>query len=150
MEKRFELKHDKIFVDVYDNELNSNRIMDAEEIFDLFNEQNEKIKELEKDVNLWKSKAEHMLNVWKDQSAKDLKKIYDFAEEIQQLKQSQNSKAIEVLDKVKKYCENWKTYGDYYNYVLVEETSGVRTIQNLYEFINNQMTELKGENNGKL
>lgn len=99
-----------------------------------FNEQDENTKELKKEIVMWKSKAEHMLKICKEQSAKDLKKIYDCVEEIDQLKLSQNQKAIEVLDDVKYHC--------------MQETETLKydfnTCVGVVNYIDNQITELRG------
>lgn len=97
------------------------------ELYDLINERDEKIKELEK---ILKKKEEFICELGCDNI---------------KLTKSQNQKAIECLEKVKEYCEAWKQYADYYNYVLIEETAGIKGIPTLYEYINNQIAELRGE-----
>lgn len=181
MEERFDVEDEFI----RDREKDKIYFLGRYKMCDLLNEQDEKIKELEADVDLWKSKAEHMLKICKNQSAKDLKKIYDFAEENQQLKQevkqlksdcsmyksanylindigidkareimfqsekklkqSQNSKAIEVLEKVREiFIQSADEIGEEYR-----EDYFSLTLGNIKRIINNQITELRGEENEK-
>lgn len=41
----------------------------------------------------------------------------------------------EVCEKIKDFCENWKQYKSFYNYVLVEEKSGIKVCPTLYDFL---------------
>lgn len=151
MKKRFETINGICGDIIKDNQTDKEYTeFDADDLVDLLNEQNEKIKELESQVAKWKQDYENCSKLEKIISKERqycLDNWRESEEEIKQLKQSQNSKAIEVLENVKEYCENWKQYADYYTYVLLEETCGVRTVISLCEFIDSQITELRGEEN---
>lgn len=140
MKKRFEvLDNGKNFITIKENS-KADFFITEDNIEDFLNEQFKEIKELQEEIKKWKK---YLAQSEENRKFEQEKKNIAWAR-VGELKQTQNSKAIEVLDKVKEYCENWKQYADYYNYVLLEETGGVRTIQTLYEFINNQITELIG------
>lgn len=51
--------------------------------------------------------------------------------------------AVEQLERVKEFCENWKRIEPYFEYVIIKETSGVRCVPALYEFIDQLITEIK-------
>ena len=85
--ERYELKvYSNSFDDseVYDYAIIDNKneycLNTFQDYVDLLNQQDNEIK-------LWKIKAEHTLKCYQEQSAKDLKTIYDYAEENQQLKE---------------------------------------------------------------
>lgn len=40
-----------------------------------------------------------------------------------------------VCEKIKNYCENWKQYANFYNYVKIEETSGIKVCPTLYDVL---------------
>lgn len=97
-------------------------------IEDLTIENNQQDKEIEE----LKEKYNKLYECYKEQSQKDLKTIYEYVNENQQLKQSQNQKAIEELKKIKNYfldTEDW----------LVDSCA-------IEEFIINQLKELEVQN----
>ncbi len=60
-------------------------------------------------------------------------KCSDVQAKIQKLKSLELVK--EVCAKIKDYCENWKQYTNFYNYVKVEEKSGIRVCPTLYDIL---------------
>lgn len=172
---------------VYDNKLKSKRVIGIEECFELLNQQDARIKELEEQLSTatmyhgcealvnelkqenqqLKEKYNNLYKCYQKTSQEDLKDKYDLAEkneelkaenkrlkekistqlqnnadnvdfmenqrrEIEQLKQSQNQKAIEELKKIKNYfldTEDW----------LVDSCA-------IEEFIINQLKELEAQN----
>ncbi len=172
---------------VYDNKLKSKRVIGIEECFELLNQQDARIKELEEQLSTatmyhgcealvnelkqenqqLKEKYNNLYKCYQKTSQEDLKDKYDLAEkneelkaenkrlkekistqlqnnadnvdfmenqrrEIEQLKQSQNQKAIEELKKIKNYfldTEDW----------LVDSCA-------IEEFIINQLKELEVQN----
>lgn len=69
------------------------------------------------------------------------KKIYDLANKVDQLKQSQNNKAIEVLtDILVNLCSKYFTIFD-----NNDEPIRVLEIGQISDYINNQITELRGK-----
>lgn len=145
MEKRFEFQK-KLECWIHDHETKRNYgEFDLCFLADLLNEQDEKIKELEKDVVKRKLKAEHMFNVWKEQSAKDLKRIVDLAEKVNQFVKSQNSKLIEILEDIIKTFEYSKVFCGSKSTELdvVSATAYNQCIDDMKVIINNQITELK-------
>lgn len=177
MGKRFEPRFEHCIEDY--NTHTTLHCDDRVTICNLLNEQDEKIKELEKDIEIWQLKAAHMLNVCKEQSAKDLRKIYGLIEKNEQLtkqydqlnkkyceemdkntilkqqleektkelKQSQNQKAIEELEKMKKHFCGKRPVDDLASEVGVELGYPATQIQN---YLDNQITELRGEDGKKI
>lgn len=103
---------------------------DFDKLTDLLNMQDEKINELEKEIAqlkfdcaMYKS-ANYLINDIGIDKAKDIM----FQSE-KKLKQSQNSKAIEELEKIIEYIRNCETEPRYWD---------------ISNFINNQITELRG------
>lgn len=129
MGKRFELEHyNADLIDVYDNKLNTKRVMGIDEIFDLLNEQDEKIRMLENIV-----------------AGKELAKpIKMGAVEIVKL---QNSKAIEVLEDIIKTCNLAKEFCGAKATALDITSANVynQCIDDIKIIIDNQITELRGE-----
>lgn len=127
-------------IEVYDNKLNSKRLMGIRECFDLLNQQDKRIKELESENNVgefWHS-AYQGKQLEYDQIYMELRKSY---EENQQLKQSQKQLAISELEKVKNYFDD----SDDDNY---DESEGlVITNRSVVEYIDNQIKKLKGGKN---
>lgn len=120
--ERYDLKHyENQLIDVYDNKLNSKRIMDIEEIFNLLNEQDKTIK---------------LLTEYNKQGQSIMQDNERLNIENQQLKQSQNSKAIEVLERLRQ-----DFFGNPYNgkheYVVGE----------IIDKIDIKLTELRGKKN---
>lgn len=109
----------------------------------IIKQQREKIKELTEQNKKLKEDLIYEKNFWNENNKKNHYLYKKLENKNCQLQQSQNQKAIECLEKVKEYCEHWKLYSEYFNYVLTEETSGIRTVQTLYECIDNQIAELK-------
>ncbi len=142
MKKRFEL-----FSTVFNDSIEDHKTgslyngLNLENLVDLLNEQDQKIKKLEADIEIWKSKAEHMLEVCKEQSAKDLEKIYALAEKINQLQQSQNQKAIEVLEQL---LGRYNFYQNSDNDTLVEPVPNDIMIP-ILTYVLDQISELKGD-----
>lgn len=141
MEKRFEPRFKHC---IKDNKTHNtihcdNRIT----VCKILNEQDEKIRELELLLNGQdKMKTMSIKGVEKlKQENQQLTKLYDqlnkkYCEEMDKntiLKQSQNSKAIEVLEKVRKF------------YNSDSESDWLIDCCKLDEYINNQITELRGE-----
>lgn len=128
MGKRFELEHyNADLIDVYDNKLNTKRVMGIDEIFDLLNEQDEKIRMLENIV-----------------AGKELAKpIKMGAVEIVKL---QNSKAIEVLEDIIKTCNLAKEFCGAKATALDITSANVynQCIDDIKIIIDNQITELRG------
>lgn len=54
---------------------------------------------------------------------------------LQSIKTHDRKLVKKVCKKIKEYCENWKQYADFYNYVLVEETTGIRVCPTLYDIL---------------
>lgn len=131
MGKRFELEHyNADLIDVYDNKLNTKRVMGIDEIFDLLNEQDEKIRMLENIV-----------------AGKELAKpIKMGAVEIVKL---QNSKAIEVLEDIIKTCNLAKEFCGAKATALDITSANVynQCIDDIKIIINNQIIELRGGEN---
>lgn len=129
MEKRFEVReiwkdNDYCYV-LCDNERGetmSSGYAD-ENIINLLNEQDKKIKELKETIKLLTKYNEQGQSIMQDNERLN--------KENQKLKQSQNSKAIEVLERAKIEFETY--YAD--------------NIWNYPEWIDNQITELRGGEN---
>lgn len=132
MGKRFEETDIKMnnFVMFYDHETKTLRHLSKKAVIDLLNEQDEKIKELESQVAKWKQDYENCSKLEKNMSKEHqycLDNWRGSEEENKQLKQSQNSKAIEVLERAKIEFETY--YAD--------------NIWNYPDWIDNQITELR-------
>lgn len=129
MEKRFEIKTDEMECWIEDTEKNSDyNWYDMEKLCDLLNEQDEKIEKLQEAVKMLKGI-----------------KRYDIGELLAEnikLKQSQNIKTIEVLiDTLVNLCSKYFTIFNNNN-----EQIRVLEVGQISDFINNQITELRGEN----
>lgn len=121
MEKRFELFEEELDYWIYDHETKKNYGLYAFDLSDLekiLNEQDEKVKELEEQLE---SMTELRNNA-----------VEEAIEKKQQLKQSQNGKAIEVLESVK------AKFGYKHNSQLLVNS------KDLCDFVNNQLSELRG------
>lgn len=121
MEKRFELLDGAWIEDV-----DTGYCYSGKDLADLLNKQDREIRILEQ-IN----------HDCREQSAKDFRKIYDLSKENQQIKQSQNQKAIEVLDSMKTYLINnaspiLLSYNEY--------------VSKVFEIIDNQIAELRAKN----
>ena len=98
---------------------------------DLLNQQDKEIKKIKKELSKYKSYKTI------DERIRDLENLYsDYKKENLQLKQSQKQLAIEVLEKFKSE--------------LVNKTSPIQLsytdyVKQVYDKINNQIKELKGE-----
>ena len=164
MEKeRYELHvYDDVWVDLFDNGKELRNIASVDDVQNLLNQQDKRIKELERIAE--NEALEHLKLLQYDIVIKNLKQENqqfkeennffekrneeltidrrdfclernDLFEENQQLKQSQNDKAIEALKKIKTYflgTEDW----------LVDSCA-------IEEFIINQIKELESENESK-
>nr|DAH47040.1 MAG TPA: hypothetical protein [Inoviridae sp.] len=109
------------------------RLFDTYETCIILNRQDKEIEEL-------KEKYNKLYECYKKQSQKDLKTIYKYVNENQQLKQSQNQKTIEELEKLKLSILDFSNgYWHYFNktgdaYITSEDLESC-----LKEFIDNQI-----------
>lgn len=122
------------YYDIYNQNANFNKkqaLIDLGRIAITLNEQDEKIKELEEQLELMtelRNNAVEEATINLDR----FKKTYD---ENQQLKQSQNDKAIEVLENIVKFMDG-DIYSNYYPMAY-----------EIKEFILEQITKLRGGEN---
>lgn len=70
------------------------------------------------------------------------KQIKFESEARERFEQSQNSKAIEVLEKVKAFCERYKVSYDNYSIVILEEIGEIRFLETLYDYIRIEIAKL--------
>lgn len=123
---------------------------DFNKLCDLLNEQDQKIKDLEEIV---KSNNQKLIDKYFEELKEldeeyntdldvRLKEIEKLKQENKQLKQTQNSKAIEVLtDILVNLCSKYFTIFDNH-----DEPIRVLTVEQISSFINNQIKELGGKN----
>lgn len=104
-------------------------LIDLGRIAITLNEQNEKINELQNQI-----KTSYREGLLQKQFDKDM--------EIAELKQSQYQNAIEVLEKVKAFCEKYKLYHYGYSVIIVEETREPSLLATLYDFIRLEIAKL--------
>lgn len=129
MGKRFEYLAAPYYEEAYDEILDNESeksYSEFDEICNLLNEQDEKIKRFEEALT---EDAETLTNSFTH--------IQKLEKENKQLKQSQNSKAIEVLEDVKNRLRNLK-------YITVGDFDDLWAT---YKYIDNQITELRGGEN---
>ena len=74
--------------------------------------------------------------------------VADLEKELDKCNQDKTTFAIEKLEQVKEFCENWKQTSDYCEYVITQETTGIRCVPTLNDFIDQLISEIKGENDG--
>ena len=100
---------------VYDNKLKSKRVMGTEECFELLNQQDKRIKELEEkyqDLKEDNDATTESLYACRTYLDKNTSKMWELEKENQQLKQAQKQLAISELEKLKekrKYDEKIDT-----------------------------------------
>lgn len=141
MEKRYELKEIESSIDLNDTEkaivdTKNGNIINYNNACNLLNKQDEKIKEqkkrlqknIEKTVDMYFERLRELDVEYSIDLDKRLKEIEQLKEENQQLKQSQNNKAIKVLEKIIDFIRNNETVPQYWD---------------IAKFINNIITELK-------
>lgn len=154
MEKeRYELVNEDI---LRDNQENMGYVITNKTMVEWLNQQNKRIKELEKEnqkANIKNYLTDYYLVEKENQHLKEEIKLLDedrqfkaemwtkFADKCksltQQLKQSQNQKAIEVLEKIKRYFDD-KGEND-------ESDGWIITNRIVVEYINKQIEELEGD-----
>lgn len=123
--ERFESKYNEKLMKHYAFDNENKEELGYKGVVRVLNQQNKQIKELEQD----KTKFMDLLNSMTENWWISYEKNKKLRQENQQLKQSQNQKAIEELEKLKKY----------------NRTLSLRGRPYIDIFINNQIKELKGE-----
>lgn len=127
---RFNVYNDHIAY-FYDNGVRVKTIITIYDVEKLLNQQDTKIKELEEENQQLKEKL-----------LKFLHRISDQNEEILQLKQSQNHKAIEELEKVKEWIKSVDESG----YIFPFRDMDTR--EKFNQKLDNQIKKLRGGENG--
>lgn len=123
--ERFDSKYNEKLMKHYAFDNENKEELGYKGVVRVLNQQNKQIKELEQD----KTKFMDLLNSMTENWWISYEKNKKLRQENQQLKQSQNQKAIEELEKLKKY----------------NRTLSLRGRPYIDIFINNQIKELKGE-----
>lgn len=101
---------------LYDNTNNVVMSYDKRTIINLLNQQDAKIKELEKIRDKGNWKLENFYNEKIDELDNDYNNhLNELTNENQQLKQSQNQKAIEALEEIIEYIRNCETEPRYWD-----------------------------------
>lgn len=117
---------------------------------DLLNLQNKRIDELEENILFKDKEIKRIRKNWNNGKLAQ-RRLYDSLklrskEILKQCEQEKVSFLEEKLEELKDFCETWKRTSDYFEYVIINETSGIRTVPTLFEFIDEQIEKL---NKGK-
>lgn len=98
------------------------------------------IEEIQYNFNCAKNELTRLNKNWNNSRIQQRRLYYN-------LKENQNQDKIEFaiaeLEKVKEFCENWKRIETYFEYVIIEENSGIRCVPTLYEEIDNRINQLE-------